>query len=88
MNPHTGVTQEIMENFDPYDTMTRIYILKVINVTALDRLINSKDMSREAQADTEITHAIVMTAPVHQVVSTSKKGAHDRITNNHVLIRP
>ena len=37
MNPHTGVTQEAIENIDPHDTMDPIDMVKVINVTALER---------------------------------------------------
>ena len=59
---HTGVTQEIMENIAPHITMTSIDIVKAINVSALDRIIDSRDTNREAYADTEKTHAIVMTA--------------------------
>ena len=54
MIPHTGVTHEIMENIDPHDTMTPKDILKVINVTALDRLIDSRDTNREAQASSKL----------------------------------
>ena len=88
MISHTGVTPEIMENIDPQDTMTPIDIVMVINVTALDRLINSRDTNREAQTDTETTLAIIMIAHAHQVVSSSKIDAHDGITNIHVLICP
>ena len=88
MIPHTGVTQEIMKNIDPQEKMTPIDIIKVINRTALDRLIDSRDTNREAQADTETTHAIVMTAHVHQVVSASRIDDHDGITNIHLLTHP
>ena len=88
MNPHTGVNQEIKENIDLHDTMTPIDILKVINVTTLDKLLDSRDTNHEAQADTETSHAIVMIAHVHQVISASKTDAHDGITNIHVLNRP
>ena len=41
--------------------MTPIDIIKVINGTYLDRLIDSRDTNREAQAHTETTHTIIMT---------------------------
>ena len=50
MIPHTGVTQEIIENIYPHATMTPMDIIKVINGTALDPLIDSRDTNREAQA--------------------------------------
>ena len=84
MNPHLGATQEIMENIDSDDTMLLIYITKVINVTAIDRLVDSGDLSREAQADTETTRAIIMNSHAHQLVSASETDIHDRITNIHV----
>ena len=47
---HTGMTQQIMENIDPHDTMTPIDIFRV---TDFDRLIDSRDTNRETQADTD-----------------------------------
>ena len=49
MITHTGVTQEIMENIDPHDTMTPIDMLKAINVTALDQLIDSRYTNHESK---------------------------------------
>ena len=77
-----------MENVDLHDTMTSIDIIKAINGTALDRQIDSRDTSNEAQADIETTRAIIMTAYTHQVVFTSEIDAHDGITNIHVLTHP
>ena len=68
MIPSTGVTQEIVENINPYDTMTPIDIMKVINGTALDRLGDSIDTNHEAHADSEITRAIILTVRSHQFV--------------------
>ena len=83
---HTGTNREIMNNIDLYDTMTHIDILKAINGTTLDRLIDSRDTNREAQADTETTRAIIMTVHAHQVGFASEIDAHDGISNVHVLI--
>ena len=56
------MNQDIMENIDPHDTITPIDIVKVINVTALYQLVDSRDTNREAQADPETTRAIITTA--------------------------
>ena len=85
MIPHTGVTLGIMENIDPHDTMIPIDIIKFINGSALDRLIDSRDTNREAQANTKTTRAIIMTAHVQQVVFASEIDTHDGITNMQVL---
>ena len=48
MIPQTRVTQETMQNIDPHDTMTPTDIIKAINGTAIDQLIDSRDMNQEA----------------------------------------
>ena len=68
--------------------MTPIDIIKVINGTSFDRLIDSRDTNHEAQSGTKTTRAIIMTAHAHQIVFTSEKNAHDGITNIHVLTHP
>ena len=65
MIPHTGMTREIIENIYPHDTMTPIEIVMVINGTAIDRLIDSRDTKRENHADAVTTCAIIMTAHAH-----------------------
>ena len=77
-----------MVNIDQHDTMTPKDIVKVINVTAIDRLIDSIDTNSEAKADTEITRAIIMTTHAHQIVSAWEIDAHDGITNIHILTHP
>ena len=84
MIPHTGLTQEIVESIDPHDTMTLYRYIKVIDVTELNRLIDSRCTSREALADTETTRAFILTAHAHQVVFASETDNQDVITNIHV----
>ena len=88
MIPRTGLTKEIMHNLDLHDTMTPIGIIKVINGTALDLLIDSRDTNHEAQVDTESARKIIMTAHAHKVVFASEIDAHDGMTNIHLLPRP
>ena len=68
MIPQTGMTRDIMENIDHHDTMAPIDIIRAINGTALDRLVETRDTNRGAEANTETTRAIDMTAHAHQVV--------------------
>ena len=56
-------------------------ITKAINEIVIDRLIYFRATNREAQADSEATHAIFMTAHAHQVVFASKIDACDGATN-------
>ena len=63
-----GVTQETMKNIDPSDTMIHTDIIKAIKETALDGLIDSRDMNHEDRTDADTTRRIVMTAHAHQVV--------------------
>ena len=88
MIPHTGVTQEIIENIDTPDTITPIDIINVINRIALDRLIDSRDTYREPYADSEKTRAVAITTRAHQVVIALEMSAHVGETNIHVLTRP
>ena len=72
MIPHIGVTQEIMENIDPNDTMTPVNITKTINRTDLDRRIDSRDTYCEPQTDTETVRAIIMISHAHEAVSITE----------------
>ena len=65
---HIGVTQESMKIIDPNDTMNPTDIIRAISETARNQLVASKNMSQEAQTDSETTHAIVLNAHTHQVV--------------------
>ena len=59
MTPHTGVTQETMENIDTKDMTISTDRIKAIKDTVLDLLINSRDTNHEIRIDSETTHAIV-----------------------------
>ena len=58
------------------------------NETAVNRLIDSRDTNREAQADSETTRTIFITAYAHQVVFASEIDAHDWATNIHEQTHP
>ena len=88
MIPHIGVTQETIENIDPNDTMSPIDIIKAINETALDQLVESRNTSHEAWADSETTCAIVITSHTHHVFLALEIEVHVRATNIHVLTHP
>ena len=88
MTPHIGVTQETIENINSSDTIIPNDVIKVINKIALDRLIDSRDTSREALAESKAAHAIVMTVHAHQVVLASEKDIQDGSTNIHGLTHP
>ena len=88
MIPSKSVTQETMENIDPSDTIIPTDTIKTINETALERLINSRDTNREAQADSGAARAIVMTAHAHQVVFASEIDVRDGETNIHEQTHP
>ena len=88
MIPLIGVTQETMQNIDPNDTMIPVDKIRAINRTALDRIIDSRDTNCGARADSETTHASVITAHAHKVVFALEKYVHDGITNIHVRTNP
>ena len=77
-----------MENIDPHGAMTPIDVIKLINGIFLDQLVDSRGTNREAQADTETTCAIIMTAHAHLIVFALEINAHNGITNIHVLNLP
>ena len=65
---HTGVPHEIVHDIDPHDTLTPKDIFKVINGSAHEWSVDSRDTNHEAKADTETARAIFMTGHAHKIV--------------------